>query len=99
MFRIFSLLFVRILYTEPFCEQAFLPLPAMSFMLHEENTVFIYSMIYWIHKQYRKENTNEKLRFRNDECADLRRFDSHRHCLFPISIERDVSLVYDKNGT
>ena len=76
-----------------------MPLSAMSFMLHEENTVFIYSMIYWMHKQYKKENTNEKLRFRNDECADLHRFDSRRHCLFPISIERDVSLVRDKNGT
>lgn len=29
-------------------------------MLCEENTVFIYSMIYWMHKQYKKENANEK---------------------------------------
>ncbi len=30
------------------------------FVLHEENTVFIYSMIYWIHKQYKKGESKMK---------------------------------------
>ena len=30
------------------------------FVLHGENTVFIYSMIYWIHKQYKKGESKMK---------------------------------------
>lgn len=37
--------------------QTFFYLKVILFVLHEENTVFIYSMIYWMHKQYKKENT------------------------------------------
>lgn len=69
-----------------------LPFPALqtdirkisAFMLHEENTVYKYSLLYCIYKQY-KEEANERGCFGSDQRPDVYRLDFCRDCVLPVS--------------